>query len=257
MRSSPEPTDQKSLPNPGFGNEAFPETRWTLVVRSQKDAPDSNHHLADLALEELCRLYWYPVYAFVRRSGHGDSEAQDLTQGFFEILLRRRDFEKVDCIKGRLRSYLLGAVKNYLAQEHGKRNRQKRGGDVEHLSMDLTDAEGRYRNEPADPIDPERLFERRWAMTIMQAAHCQLAAHYELAGKAHVFEALQESLTGDSSFDSSEAARTLGISEGAVRVAVHRLRKRFRDFVSQEVAETLSDEEDLEDELQRLFSAFG
>jgi RNA polymerase sigma-70 factor (ECF subfamily) len=226
----------------------FKDTRWSLVL----GARDRD----DRALAGLCRAYWYPLYAFVRRRGHSPEDARDLTQEFFARLLEKEWLAAVDPQRGRFRSFLLAAMSHFLANEWDRARAQKRGGDQVFVPIDVATAEGRLGREPStDGSDAERAFERRWALTLLERALERLRAEQDDAGRAR-FERLKELLVGDGG-GYGAAAASLGISEGAVKVAVHRLRRQYREAVRREVAQTVLDPESLEDELRALMAALA
>ena len=233
---------------------AFVATRWSLVLAAQAaDAPD-----AGSALESLCRNYWQPLYSFVRRQGHAPHDAQDLTQAFFARLLERNYLASVDQKKGKFRSFLLASMKHFLANEWDKGQAQKRGGGNVVLSLDRTAAETAYVLEPADQATAEKVFERRWALTLLDRTLTRLAAEYAEDGKGELFEQLKGTLTGDrATLPYSTIAEKLGSSEGAIKVAVHRLRQRYREVLRAEIADTVSEPEEVEEELRNLFAALS
>ncbi len=225
----------------------FPATRWTLVL----DLRGGDLRSAERALEELCRLYWYPVYAFIRREGAGPEDAQDLAQGFFARLLERGDFKSANQAKGRLRTYLLSAVKHYLVQDWRQRTREKRGGGAAPVALE--DAEHRYAREPAEMNSPDVLFDRRWALDTLEQALQRLEAEYAAAGKAALFSALQPYIATRPPDAAYEAiGPRFQMTPGAVQVAVHRLRQRFRHSLEAVVAETVATPEEVADELRHL-----
>jgi RNA polymerase sigma-70 factor (ECF subfamily) len=205
------------------------------------------------ALESLCRAYWPPIYAHIRRLGHDAEEARDLTQDFFARLLASRSLAAADPARGRFRSYLLGTLKHFLADANDHANARKRGGGLEILSLDALEGEASYAWEPADELTPEKLFERRWALTVMVRALQRLEEECRLSGKAPLFTALRGFLC-ESAPDKTypEAATQLGLTEASVRVTVTRLRRRYAELVRAEVAETLGSHADLDDELRHL-----
>lgn len=208
------------------------------------------------ALGELCEAYWYPLYSFVRRSGHGADEAADLTQEFLTRFLERRDVERTGPERGRFRSYLLQAMRNFLANDWRNRAAQKRAMTAPAIPIDAAFAESRYAAEPGEISDPERLFLRRFAMTALEAALEELGAECERAGKGALFAALRSSLVGElEPGDYAHVAGALAMSSGAVKVAAHRLRARFRDHVRAQLADTLEDERDVDDEITFLMGA--
>jgi RNA polymerase sigma-70 factor (ECF subfamily) len=244
---------------PPAGPRHFATTRWTLVTAAGKTGTPE----ARKALGDLCRLYWYPLYAFVRRRGYDADEALDLTQGFFTRLIEKNDLSDADRTRGRFRAWLLTSVKHYLANEWDKATAAKRGGGRAVFSFDIDpgDAEDRYRREPSHEITPERIFDRRWALTLLEQTLARLQAECEQAGKKDLFEALRPSLTGDGrdATDPSyrDIAERLGTTEGALKVAAHRLRRDYRQMLRQEIAETVERPEDVDDEIRDLFAALG
>ncbi len=216
----------------------------------------SSGSAAHESLGKLCQIYWYPLYAFVRRQGKGEHDAQDLTQEFFARLLEKGWMEGVDRERGRFRSWLLAAMKHFLANEWDRANRLKRGGGQALLSLDAQTAEARYALEPADPMTADRIFERRWALTLLEQVLERLRREFVAAGKGKMFDELKAALTG-AKVDYSEIAARLNLNEGAVRVAVHRLRLRYRDLVRAEIAQTVATDDEVEAELQHLFAALA
>jgi len=215
----------------------------------------SNPRSAD-ALASLCEMYWYPIYAYVRRQGFNADQAADLTQEFFERVLRKNYFQDADPARGRFRAFLRAAVRHFLSNERDRGRALKRGGDRPPVSLEIETAEGRYQLEPVDGMTPERLFDRRWAMVLLGRALDRLREQYTAAGKADLFAHLRDLLTGDAaSVCYSEIARSTGMSEGAVKVAVHRLRRRFREVLVAEIAETVSDPGDIDAEIRYLLDA--
>lgn len=227
----------------------FATTRWSLVAAANGPA-------ARQALAELCRMYWYPVYAFVRRSGRPADDAGDLTQEFFARLIERAGVAGADRAKGRFRSYLLGACRHFLANERDRAAAQKRGGGRAVGSLDVADAEHRYAAEPADGRTPEQIFERRWALTLLDGVLAGLRAEYAAAGQDALFDRLKSSLTGDAG-PYADLAAELGLTEGAVKVAAHRLRRRYRDRLRAAIAETVATPEEVEAEIRDLFAALS
>ena len=219
-----------------------------VLAAKDKSSPESA-----AALEVLCRAYWYPLYAFVRRQGHTPSEAQDLTQEFFARLLAKEYLQAADREKGRFRTFLRVAVRRFLANEWDRARRLKRGGGHTPLPLDTTAAEQRYQAERDDALAPDRLYERRWARALLEQALARLRADYAAAGKTAEFDHLKGALTAErGGIAYRDLAGALGLSEGAARVAVHRLRKRFREVFRATVAETVSAPEEVEDELRHL-----
>jgi len=224
-----------------------------VLNAGRRDAPE-----AEAALEELCRTYWYPLYAYVRRHGKTREEAEDLTQEFFARLLDKNYLQGLQRDRGRFRAFLLAALKHFLANEWDRATRKKRGGDVVTLSLDWQDAEARYQIEPADTLSPDKLYDRLWAVTLLERVITRLRDENNAADKSQLFDALSPFLTiGKSAIPYPDAAATLGLSEPAVRVAVHRLRRRYRELLRDELAQTLSNPAHVAEELQSLFTAFS
>ena len=232
----------------------FLTTHWSVVLAAKdKSSPESA-----AALEALCSAYWYPLYAFVRRQGHAPSDAQDLTQEFFARLLAKEYLQAADREKGRFRTFLRVALKRFLANEWDRAHRLKRGGGHTPLPLDTTAAEQRYQAEGSDGLPPDRLYERRWARALLEKALARLRADYAAAGKTAEFDQLKGALTAErGSIAYGDLATALDLSEGAARVAVHRLRKRFRDVFRATVAETVSAPEEVEEELRHLVALLG
>ena len=230
---------------------AFVTTHWSVVLSAgEGDSPD-----ADQALARLCRIYWHPLYAYVRRQGHNPDEAQDLTQEFFARLLAKNYLRSLDRRKGKFRSFLLAAMEHFLAKEWRDANRLKRGGGKTILSLDDQDAESRYRIEVAETMTAERIYERRWAFTLLEQALHGLREELKQAGKAALFEALQGFLSGEKPDHTySEVGARLNMTEGAVKVAVHRLRKRYGELLRLEIANTVSSPDEIDGELRYLLA---
>ena len=221
-------------------------------------ARDKTSPASALALESLCQGYWYPLYAFVRRQGHSAHDAQDLTQEFFARLLEKDYLQAAEQQKGRFRTFLIVALKRFLLNEWDKTRAQKRGGGHLFVSLDAGLAETRYRNEASEALPADRLFERRWALTLLEQAMARLRAEYEGSGRKAEFEHLKTYLTaerGEVSY--REIAAALQMTEGASRVALHRLRKRFRQCFREEIAGTVSSPEDVDDEIRYVVSLLG
>ena len=208
------------------------------------------------ALQKLCLAYWYPLYAYARRTGQVPADAEDVTQGFFARLLERDYLADVARERGRFRSFLLASFKHFQNDEWKSARRQKRGGGLDHLSMDAQTAEERYRLEPADPLDAERLFQRRWAMTILDQALERLETELAAVGRQKVFVRLQDFLVGnDTDGTYAEAAHDLNSSEAAVKMTVSRLRKRARELIRDEIAQTVSTAAEVEEEYRALIES--
>ena len=231
----------------------FATTHWSLVLAARDRAEPG----ADEALAGLCSLYWYPLYAYVRRRGHGADEAHDLTQEFFARLLGKDFLAGVDRGKGKFRAFLLAACSHFLANERDRVRAKKRGGGRAILSLSAADAEGRYSAEPADALTPEKLFERRWALALLQQVMTRLRDEFEAKGKGRLFDRLRGFLVGEKGAGYRQAANELRLSEGAVKVAVHRLRQRYRELLHEEIARTVGAAEEVEEEIRALFAALG
>ena len=233
---------------------AFVTTHWSLVVSAGHN--DTTH--ARNALEKLCRAYWFPIYAFVRRQGHNPHDAQDLTQEFFARLLEKNQLAAADRARGRFRSFLLAALKHFLANEWHKARAQKRGGGQVPIPIDAAAAESKCGLDPADHLTAEKIYERRWALTLLDQVLRRLRNEYVRDGKENLFEQLKPTLTEASrSVRYAEIAAQLGTSEGAVKVAVHRLRQRYREVLRAEIADTVASPGEVEDEIRNLFAALA
>jgi RNA polymerase sigma-70 factor (ECF subfamily) len=223
----------------------FPTTQWSMVLAARGRDGEASRE----ALEALCHAYWYPLYAYVRSRGQGPEASRDLTQGFFADLLGRDFLAEVAPERGRFRAFLLASLRNFLSHERERSQALKRGGGVTTVSIDDEDAEGRFGKEPVDRLTPDQLFERRWGLTVMQRAMERLGA----ASRPEPFERLKGYLTGaEDEIPYREAAAALGLSEAAVKTAVHRLRKEYGRFLREEIAATVADPADLDDELKHL-----
>lgn len=231
----------------------FPATRWSVVLAAGRR---EGREQARDALALLCETYWYPLYAFVRRRGCDADHARDLTQGFFTSLLAKQSSLRARPERGRFRSYLLAALKHYLANERDRERAQRRGGGQSLLRLDFEIGEKRYRLEPADNLTPEKIYERRWALTLLDEVLRRLEREYERAGKATQFHRLKPFLTGEGNRGSyAPLARELSMTEGAIKVAVHRLRRRYRDLLREKIAETVETPGEVEGELRHLLAA--
>jgi len=231
-------------------NEAprvFPNTRWSAVLAARQHSPESS-----AALEAICRAYWYPLYAYVRRCGQPPHDAQDITQEFFRRLLEKHWLDSADPEKGKLRTFLIVALKNFMAKEWRRAAAQKRGGGQALVQMDTAFAEGRFAAD-TNTLAPDEAYDRQWALTLLDLTVNRLRDEFAAAGKRADFETLKNSLLGDrNSMDYAGIAKQLGLSEGSARVAVHRLRKRFREIYREEISQTLAEGADLETELRHL-----
>ena len=212
---------------------------------------------ARAAVATLCETYWYPLYAYVRRRGGASADdARDLTQAFLVSLLERRDFEQLSPDRGRFRSFLLASLKHFLANDAARRHTLKRGSGMTPLSLELDRAEGRYSTEPAEPATPESIYERRWALTLIERVLAGLRAEWADHGRAVEFDELKEGLLGGGPAGGyAAAAARLGASEGALKVAAHRLRRKFQARLRQEIAETVADPAEIDDEIRYLIRA--
>ena len=230
----------------------FVTTRWSVIVRAGETDPGDEGRLA---LESLCSTYWYPLYAYVRRLGHSPEDSQDVVQSFFVYLLERRLVAKADPDHGHFRSFLLGALKNFMANQWRHECAAKRGGGQEMLSFDAETAEGRYLSEPVEVVDPRLLYEQAWAMAVLAEAVARLEKEFIESGKGEVFAALACYLQGDRGNETyAEVGVRLSMSEGAVKVAVMRLRRRCRELLRSAVADTVSNPLDVDEDLRRLQS---
>ncbi|MBU6400465.1 MAG: sigma-70 family RNA polymerase sigma factor [Verrucomicrobia bacterium] len=227
----------------------FTTTHWSVVLRAGQDSSTQ----AQDALARLCQTYWYPLYAYLRRQGRSPEDAQDLVQEFFARLLEKHWLRAVAPEKGRFRSFLLVSLKHFVANEWDKMRAQKRGGGQTVVSLDAQSAEERYRFEPVDRLSADKIYERRWALTLLDRVLARLRDEQAAAGKGALFDALKEGLTGgrDSVGYADHAAR-LGLSEGALKVAAHRLRRRYRELLREELSQTVASAEDVEAELRAL-----
>lgn len=222
-----------------------------MLAAGVRSSPD-----AAVALETLCSAYWYPLYAFVRREGYQRAEAQDLTQGFFAMLLDREDLRSVHPDKGRFRSFLLAALQHFLINEWQKARAQKRGGGKRVLSLDFDSAETKFEMQPAEPTTPESVFKRQWALTLLANVQAHLQSEMETDGRGALYEALKPHLVGDPDASRyAEVAEQLGMTEAAVKMAMSRLRKRHREILREEIAQTVASEEEIDDEIRELFDA--
>jgi RNA polymerase sigma-70 factor (ECF subfamily) len=232
----------------------FPTTCWSRVAAAAgRDTPEAREALAG-----LCAAYWYPLYAFIRRQGFDPERALDLTQDYFARLLERGTVAAADPTRGRFRSFLLADCTRFLADCRGRDRAAKRGGGAAPLSIDARDAEGRYAREPSHDQTPERLFERAWALALLDGVLGRLRAEYDRSGRGAAFEALKPTLTdGPRAVPHAELARRLGTTAGAVQVADHRLRRRYRELVREAIVATVADPAEVEAEIRDLFAALA
>jgi RNA polymerase sigma factor (sigma-70 family) len=235
-------------------NNRFATTHWSVVLAAGKGVSAE----AQDALAALCQTYWYPLYAYVRRQVHQPDDAQDLTQAFFAQLLEKHYLQDADPERGRFRSFLLTAFKRFLSKERERQKANKRGGGMKLLPLDFEAGEKRYSLEPAHEATAEKIYEQRWALTLLDRVFARLRDEFDQAGKQKEFTCLKVYLTGETGTPSYEdAAAELATTEGAVKVAVHRLRRRYRDLVREEVAQTVAGPEDVDEELRHLFAVLS
>jgi len=244
--------ERNSEPQPHRG--VFATTHWSVVLA----AGHSDSSQATEALEKLCRTYWYPLYAYVRRCGQSPHDAQDLTQEFFLLLLKKRWLDEADREKGRLRTFLVTALKHFMAKEWRRGSSQRRGGAYAHVSIDTAFAESRYAADPGADLAADEVFDRQWALTLLDLTMERLQGEFTAAGRAGDFAVLKEYLTAShGTLAYQSAAMRLGVSEGAARVAVHRLRKRFREVYREVISQTLPVGADVDAEMHHLAGALA
>jgi DNA-directed RNA polymerase specialized sigma24 family protein len=232
------------------GGAAFTTTHWSVVLEAQGESP-----AAQEALEKLCRTYWRPIFAFLRRQGIPPEEAEDITQGFFAELLERRSLSAVRKEKGRLRSFLLGGLKYFLANEERRSMAVKRGKGQRPIPLEELRAGERIETEPADPMTPDQIYERRWALTVLERVLSRLKDEYCAGGNATLFDALKQLLPDEPGSPSqAEIAARLGMTENAVRQAFYRFRQRYQSLLREEIANTVATPGDIEDELRHLIA---
>lgn len=240
-----------------FPQRNFATTHWSMVLA----VGDGSSTTSKSALEKLCESYWYPLYSFVRRKGFDANGAADLTQGFFASLIERNDFETIRKEKGRFRSFLLAAIRHFIANEMDHANAAKRGGNVSTFSIDANSAESKYKNElnefePSHEVTPENSFERTWAIAMIENVHSLLRVEFVKNGRETLFDRLQIFLTGSNQQNAPtyrELAEEFEISESAIKVNVHRMRQQFRELLRAEIAHTVPSESEIDDELKALF----
>jgi DNA-directed RNA polymerase specialized sigma24 family protein len=244
---------QHSQDQPSLASERqwFATTHWSVVL----NAADSVSPEAGSALENFCRSYWYPLYVFVRRRGYDPEEAKDLTQEFFAQLLSKRLLHAVDPTKGRFRSWLLGVMKHFLAHQWTKGQALKRGGGQTVFSLDELEAENRYRLEPAGESDSEKIFDRRWAFTVLDRAAARLREEYGSAGKAELYGVLRGFVSMEGTLSNyNEAAKALQMKIGAVKSAIHRMRHRYQELIRLEIAQTVATRNEVDEEIRYLLA---
>ncbi|HOX55779.1 MAG TPA: sigma-70 family RNA polymerase sigma factor [Candidatus Paceibacterota bacterium] len=248
------PTSDSSVSSTAPLRPQFVTTHWSVVLQAQDKASAGS----DEALDTLCRTYWYPLYAFVRASGYPPHAAQDLTQEFFARLLSKDYLRAVDPGKGRFRTFLRMALKRFLANEWDRLSAQKRGGLQTHLSFDTSLAEERFQDERGGALTPDRIYDRRWALTLLTEALGRLEREHSSAGKAGEWDHLEPHLMQDrSALPYAEIASRLQTTEGAARVALHRLRKRFREIFRETIANTVADPAEVESEMRQVLEALS
>ena len=252
-------TLREGLPSSRSSSETAPRpvfvtTHWSVVLKAGRDGGTR----AEPALARLCQTYWYPLYAYARRRGYQAHDAQDLTQEFFSRLLDRRWLARADPGRGRFRSFLLASMNHFLANEWQKARAAKRGGGRPALSLDLAAAEQRYDLEPTDDATPDKAFDKQWALRLLEAVLTRLEQEYEREGKAALFALLKRTLAGArESQPYAELAPRMGMSQGAIKVAVHRLRRRYRQLIRDEIARTVASPEEVDSEMRHLLDALA
>ena len=232
------------------GPADFPTTRWTLVAAAERDQPNSR-----TALASLCEAYWYPLYVYARRRGSTPDQAQDHTQEFFSRFLEHHYFDLADPERGRFRSFLLSSFKAYLCDESDRSHAQKRGGGLAPLPFEISNGEELYSSEPCHDETPERIFERRWARTLLDRVIARLRDEFVRHGRLEHFNKIKFCLTGESGVPYADLARQLETTESALKAGIHRLRKRYRDLLRAEIADIVADPADIDSELRYLITA--
>ena len=246
------PQDRAELTGVGLDNwgDSFPSTHWSIIFDEREEETATQR-----MLERLCSQYWYPVYAYLRKRGYSSHDAQDYTQGFFSKMLEGDGLAQARPDRGRFRSYIIGAVKHHLSGERKKANAEKRGGGKRIISIDEEMAEKRFQSEPADHLTPEHVFDREWALALLQDVINRLSYEYAKQNKSKIFDVLSEFLTAKPDRGTYPLiAEQLSVSEGNVRVMVNRIRSRYRNILKEAISEMVDDAEDVESELQHLFS---
>jgi RNA polymerase sigma factor (sigma-70 family) len=243
------------IPNPmGQRKDWFSTTHWSVV----RSAGHSSSPAYREALATLCQAYWFPLYNYLRCKGHDSHDAEDYTQAFFARMLEKHDFRMADPSRGKFRTFMLTALKNFVANEHRRERAQKRGGEDDILSLDFVLAEEQYSRELTDGITPEQLFERSWSLAVIHRAMSTIEKSITDAGEERQFFLLRTFLVSDNdSISYKDAAATLGMAEGAVKVAVHRLRKRFQKALRDEIAQTVTSESEIDEEIKQLIAALS
>jgi RNA polymerase sigma factor (sigma-70 family) len=247
----PGKTDTNSTP---ADTSRFATTHWSLVLAA--GAPDASHHRQ--ALQALCRAYWFPLYAYLRRRGHNTHQAEDHTQAFFTRLLEKGSLAQADSARGKFRTFLLSSLKNFLSDEWDRAHALKRGGHRQALPFEMADAETRYTSETSADLSAEKQFEKSWALTVLQRAFTRLQSEYDDTDRQRLFDHLKERLTGDQDcLPYGKIATTLDMTEVAVKSAAYRLRQRYGDLVRSEIGQTCGSPDEIDDELQAMFAALG
>lgn len=237
---------------PGAGR--FATTHWSVVLAAGRPKSASYQQ----ALETLCQTYWFPLYAYLRRQGYDSHQAEDYTQAFFADLLAKGGLRLADPKRGKFRSFLLTSLKHFLSNERARARAKKRGGGRKVLSLDFENAESQYALEPRDELSPEKLFERSWALTVLARTMARLQAEAVSTNKLKLFDHLKNYLTAEKgSVPYHDAAAELDMTEGAVRVAIHRLRRRYRELLRDEIAQTVTSDDQIDEEIRDLFTALG
>lgn len=234
--------------------KTFATTHWSLVLSARNlESPESKQ-----AIATLCEAYWYPLYAYLRRHGHDSGEAADLTQGFFARMLEKKTFERIAPNAGKFRSFLITALKHFVANERDRARAKKRGGGQEVFSLDFHSAESQYALEPVDEHSPDKMFDRIWAHTVLNHTMERLEAESKAKEKQKLFDQLKVYLSAEAStVPCREIAAKMDMTEGAIRVAVHRLRKRCRELLRAEIAQAVASDDQIDDEIRGLFAALG
>jgi RNA polymerase sigma-70 factor (ECF subfamily) len=247
-------TFEHTTPASTAPGDVFATTHWTVVLAAGRRHTSQS----DGALEQLCRTYWFPLYAYVRRRGYPKEDAEDLTQAFFARFLAKNYLAGLSAERGRFRAFLLASLKHFLINDWKRARRQKRGGGEAPLSLDWQTADTKFQVAATNEPSPDKSFDREWALALLAKVIEQLQKECEAEGKAKLFAQLKIFLTaGKDGTAQSEAAEVLGMEEGAVRVAIHRLRKRYRQLLRAEIARTLADAADVDEEMRALFGAFS
>jgi len=237
-----------------IGTPEFRTTHWSIVLAARNEGcPQAAHE----ALARLCRIYWYPIYAFIRRRGYDPHEAQDLTQDFFVHVLEDEILKSVDPVKGKFRSFLLVSVKNFLAKAWNRQQAAKRGGRFIFVSWDAESAENCYQLEPSHDLTPEKIFEQTWAAVLLNEVRKKLSLEYAAEGKGGLFEAVEGCLAGEKAGPYAEMGSRLGMKEGAIKMAVLRMRKRYRELLRSEVAHSVGRPDEVEEELRDLLACLS